>query len=103
MKVLITIEVPEGAQVVVDGPPPKPAIDQAAADAGLIDDIPWPDAELSRTDALAAQEEAKKQWLCPDHGTPAKTVPAGVSKKTGKPYNAFQVCSTKGCEQRPGR
>ena len=98
MKVLITIEVPEGAQVVVDGPPPKPAIVQAAADAGLIDDIPWPDI----TGPVPVAEE-KQQWACPDHGTPAKTVPAGVSKKTGKPYTAFQVCSTKGCEQRPGR
>ena len=29
-----------------------------------------------------------------------KLVPAGVSKKTGKRYNAFHVCQTRGC---PGR
>lgn len=39
-------------------------------------------------------------WVCPEHGV-AKTVPAGVSSKTGKPYPAFLVCSVKGCEQRP--
>lgn len=41
--------------------------------------------------------------LCPIHGTPWKVVPAGVSKKTGKPYDAFQACSTQGCDQRPPR
>lgn len=27
------------------------------------------------------------------HGEPAKFVPAGVSKKTGKPYRAFYACA----------
>ena len=38
---------------------------------------------------------------CPVHRVPWKTVPAGVSKKTGKPYGAFFVCSVQGCEERP--
>lgn len=41
--------------------------------------------------------------VCPIHGTPWKVVPAGVSKKTGQPYDAFAACSTKGCDQRPPR
>lgn len=41
--------------------------------------------------------------LCPIHRTPWKTVPAGTSKRTGKPYSAFQACSTAGCDQRPPR
>ncbi len=46
---------------------------------------------------------AQTGGVCPIHGTPWKTVPAGVSKKTGKPYDAFQACSTQGCDQRPPR
>jgi hypothetical protein len=30
--------------------------------------------------------------LC-EHGIPAKLIPAGISKKTGKPYRAFYACS----------
>lgn len=30
--------------------------------------------------------------LC-EHGVPAKLVPAGISKATGKPYRAFYACS----------
>jgi hypothetical protein len=41
--------------------------------------------------------------LCPIHNTPWKTVPAGVSKKTGKAYESFRACSTPGCDQRPPR
>jgi hypothetical protein len=41
-------------------------------------------------------------WMCPDHGS-SKVVPAGVSKKTGKPYSAFIACPEQGCEQRPPR
>jgi len=37
---------------------------------------------------------------CPDHG-PWKGVPAGVSKKTGKPYNAFYTCEDDECVNRP--
>ena len=38
---------------------------------------------------------------CPVHRALWKTVPAGTSKKTGKPYGAFLVCSVQGCEERP--
>ena len=38
---------------------------------------------------------------CPVHRVPWKTVPAGTSRKTGKPYGAFLVCSVQGCEERP--
>lgn len=35
-------------------------------------------------------------WTCPDHGT-VKTVPAGISKTTGKPFAAFRACPLPGC------
>ena len=41
--------------------------------------------------------------VCPVHLVPWKTVPAGVSSKTGKPYNSFKACSVQGCVQRPPR
>jgi hypothetical protein len=40
---------------------------------------------------------------CPVHGTGWRLVPAGESKKTGKRYNSFYVCETKGCDMRPGQ
>lgn len=39
-------------------------------------------------------------WLCPQHGT-SRIVPAGVSKKTGRPYSAFLVCGEQGCDMKP--
>lgn len=38
--------------------------------------------------------------LCPDHQQPFKTIPAGVSRSTGRPYPAFKVCSVEGCKRR---
>ena len=38
---------------------------------------------------------------CPQCGSQIKTVPAGVSKKTGNPYNAFQACSNRNCNWKP--
>ena len=38
---------------------------------------------------------------CPVHHLAWRTVPAGVSKKTGKPYGAFLVCPESSCEERP--
>ena len=40
---------------------------------------------------------------CPKCGALIKTVPAGVSKKTGRPYNAFQCCSNRECDWKPMR
>ncbi len=46
---------------------------------------------------------AQNGGVCPNHNTPWKTVPAGISKRTGNAYQAFQACSTDGCDQRPPR
>lgn len=40
---------------------------------------------------------------CPVHNAPWRTVPAGVSKTTGKPYDEFQACPERGCREKPGR
>jgi hypothetical protein len=41
--------------------------------------------------------------LCPECGNIVKTVPAGISKRTGKPYNSFEVCSSQECGWKPPR
>jgi hypothetical protein len=38
---------------------------------------------------------------CPVHGVAFKLVPAGVSKKTGNPYDAFWSCPEMGCREKP--
>jgi hypothetical protein len=38
-------------------------------------------------------------WLCPIHED-ARVVPAGISKKTGKPYGAFRACPVAGCSEK---
>jgi hypothetical protein len=42
------------------------------------------------------------QWTCPvHHGN--KIVPAGVSSRTGRRYDAFVACSEPGCDEKPPR
>jgi hypothetical protein len=41
-------------------------------------------------------------WKCPTHGK-FHVVQAGVSKKTGKPYNAFRACTESFCDETEGR
>jgi hypothetical protein len=38
---------------------------------------------------------------CPIHNLPFKLIPAGISKTTGKPYNAFYACPERGCKEKP--
>ena len=38
---------------------------------------------------------------CDLHNLEWKVIPAGVSRKSGKPYDSFRVCSVEGCTQRP--
>jgi len=38
---------------------------------------------------------------CPIHDEFWKTIPAGISKRTGKAYNSFQACPIEGCKEKP--
>lgn len=38
------------------------------------------------------------EFFCSEHDQRIGLVPAGISKKTGKPYKAFYICSTGGCK-----
>jgi hypothetical protein len=40
---------------------------------------------------------------CPDHHTVWRLVPAGVSKTSGKAYDAFYACPERGCKRRPSK
>jgi hypothetical protein len=104
-EVVITIRIalPDGAVPIVEyvssvgAGPPIAAQSQGRPSplAGPADEPPFPEAPFV--------EAAPRQDGCPVHHTPWKTVPAGVSKKTGKPYDAFQACSEMGCNERPRR
>jgi hypothetical protein len=61
-----------------------------------------PAAPSGPTPAAVPPPPAAGAWACPEHGT-SKVVPAGTSKKTGKPYNAFTACGEQGCDQKPPR
>lgn len=50
---------------------------------------PWASTPVAPPSAAAVPQEAP---LC-DHGQPRKFVPAGISKKTGAPYQAFWACN----------
>lgn len=52
-------------------------------------------------DAWGSAERIMSDIQCDIHNLPWKTVPPGVSRKTGKPYPAFQVCQVKDCKERP--
>ena len=40
-------------------------------------------------------------YTCSKCNSQIKTVPAGTSKRTGQPYNAFQACSNRDCDEKP--
>lgn len=112
MKVIITIEVPDGT-VSVNAPQNGAAL-HSAASAIFADDLEPlpPEPGTSEEGPLGADPLAPSarrgiavmqpvSTLCPVHRVPWKVVPAGISKKTGKEYSAFKACPERGCDQRP--
>jgi hypothetical protein len=83
VSITIHIDYPDGAVATVTPSPVATAADP-------MDEAPWP---------LGLNPEPSGR--CPVHHTPWKIVPAGISKKTGKPYEAFQACSEAGCNEKP--
>lgn len=45
---------------------------------------------------------APMEWRCPQHGS-SRIVPAGISSRTGQPFQAFTVCGERTCDIKPGR
>lgn len=52
-------------------------------------------------DDLTAGMDEEGRGDCPVHHVAFRHVPAGVSKRTGKSYNAFWSCPEMGCKERP--
>jgi hypothetical protein len=70
--------------------------------SGAPSELPPPPAAPPAPDAYRPPIPATSYTaVCPVHGTPWKLVPAGVSKRTGKPYDAFYTCSNRDCQLRP--
>ena len=127
MKVVITIDLPEGSVVnthaiahpsaAIGTPEPEyvpPFADELIPLPDTV--IPLPDDATPRQlmgqalniprgfeegAALVRTMAQNAPAGCPVHRVPWKTVPAGVSKKTGRKYDAFLACPERGCDQRP--
>lgn len=84
MKITITLDVPEGTHIELGGAGAVPPSLPQSAEPPLT------------VDAL------DHEWACPVHHT-GRTIPAGTSKRTGKPYSAFRACTEPGCAERPPR
>jgi len=75
----------------------------AAAAMRAQDDPSTPLEDIPFTDTPQARSE---QGGCPIHGLPWAIRPAGTSKKTGEPYNAFWHCNEQNgdgsyCREKP--
>lgn len=82
--------------------PQAPQRPVPARTSTAVPDDPYGD-ELDFDGAVAAAPKAEPTgWVCRIHGT-SKVVPAGVSSRTGKPYDAFLSCTERDCNEKPPR
>lgn len=85
----------------------KPGLRAMPEDYDLLDELPAapprPVPVPAAPPVQPAPIPAAPAGLCPVHNTAWRLVPAGTSSRTGKPYDAFWACSTKGCNQKPPR
>lgn len=82
--------------------PQAPQRPVPARTSTAVPDDPYGD-ELDFDGAVAAAPKAEPSgWVCRIHGT-SKVVPAGVSSRTGKPYDAFLSCTERDCNEKPPR
>lgn len=96
MKLVITIEVPGGADVVFEDATPLPPGPEI------------PNEEIESLAALPVQQiippyqpvtTSRVNPLCPKHGV-SHFIPAGTSKTSGKKYRAFWGCTEMDCDWR---
>lgn len=96
--ITITIEVPDEVELGV--------ANRSRDDATVVESLPtswWaPDDEsLPAVQTIAGGRNGQAGGTCPIHHRPWKTVPAGVSKRSGRPYAEFRACPEPGCDERP--
>ena len=93
--ITVSIDVPEGASIDISPLSQAPAGEISSPPAGAtLTELP------ARTTSFAPAPQV--EWTCPLHGT-RKVIPAGVSKKTGKPYGSFVACGENNCDEKPPR
>lgn len=81
------------------GIPPQLAATTAPTFRENIQAVAGPIAGLAPLPAISVNPVGA--GTCPVHRVPWKMVPAGISKKNNRPYNAFLACPERGCDQRP--
>lgn len=87
--ITIQITVPDGVDVAVAQSPAPAVLDDFENEPLPPEPVPFRGAATQRIDG------------CPVHRVAWKVVPAGVSKSTGRPYEAFRACPERGCKERP--
>lgn len=55
--------------------------------------------QIVQYDEDGGNVQGQPGWVCPLHDD-SKVVPAGISKRTGRQYNAFYACPVAGCDQK---
>jgi hypothetical protein len=91
--ITIRLEIPEGVDVRMGGGPPDD--DPLPTPGWATPDEPEPS---FRT--IAAGRNGSSAG-CPVHRVPWRQVPAGISKRSGRAYQAFLACPEPGCDERP--
>ena len=94
--ITITLSIPDGVEVRIGGGPP----DDVDGEPLPLPDWAAPD-EPEPTFRTIAPARNGPAAGCPVHRVPWRTVPAGVSKRTGRSYAAFAACPEPGCDERP--
>ena len=91
--ITIRLEVPEGGEGRIGGSPPD---DEPLPPPG------WatPDEAEPTFRTIAAGRNGSAAG-CPVHRVPWRSVPAGISKRSGRAYQAFLACPEPGCDERP--
>jgi hypothetical protein len=93
--ITIRLEIPEGVEVRLDGGPPD------EAEPLPLPEWAPPDAPEPAIRTIAAGRNGSATGSCPVHRLPWRMVPAGISRKSGRPYGAFLACPEPGCDERP--
>ena len=89
----IRLEVPDGVSVRIDPPDEEDDADLPAP-AWAVAPRPLPVGTMA--------PDGRNGSGCPVHRAPWRTVPGGISKRSGRAYAAFLACPAPGCDQRPG-
>lgn len=104
----MTTEAPEFVYGLSEQAPEAPMIRAINRLAQAIEQATLAKLDAAPTNAALAQlppvrlaESTALNSVCPTHNEAWKLVPAGISKKTGNPYEAFRACPIRGCDQRP--